>query len=76
MSTITAAQAQAKLDAAMAAYDKALESSSYSVSDGEMSRSQSRQSLAELQQAVQYWEKRVSRLTRGGVRVVGATPVT
>lgn len=75
MAGITLAQAETKLSQAMTAYENALEAESYSIGDGNASRSVSRARLDDLQKAVEYWEARVSRLSRGGIRVRGVTPV-
>lgn len=75
MAGLTLAQAQANLEAANTAYMAALEAESFSISDGNASRSVSRPDLDRLQKAIDYWEKRVGRLSRGGIPVRGATPV-
>ena len=69
MAAITLSMAQAKLTAAMEAYESALKSASFSTSTDSDSFSASNQSLSELQDAVDYWEKRVMRLSRrGGIK--------
>lgn len=63
---ITKAQAEAKLAAALEAYEKALETQSYSHSSDTDSFSASRQSLADLERAVTFWDRKVNLLSRGG----------
>lgn len=73
MAGITLADAESKLALAMAAYEKALEAESYSISAGSSSRSVTRD-LSKLEKAVEFWDKRVKALSVGGIRVRGATP--
>lgn len=72
---ITLAQAEAKLVLILAAYDKAVAAQSYSISSGGGGRSTSRQDLDSLEKAISFWEKKVERLTRGGIRVRGVVPI-
>lgn len=73
MPGITLAQAEAKLTTWMAAMDKIAAGQSYSISAGGSSRTLNRANLAEVQEQVDYWDRQVKRLTRGGIRVRGAT---
>lgn len=73
MAGITLTQAEENLDAAQAAYQKALRSKSYSVGS---SRSQVNHDIDKLRAEVQYWDGEVRRLARGtsGIRIRGGTP--
>jgi hypothetical protein len=59
MAGITLAQAEAKLTAALSAYESALNNQSYSIGG----RSLSRQAIASLQSAVKYWDAKVKELS-------------
>lgn len=67
---VTLAQAQEKVTQYMDAIEKVLSGQSYSIGG----RSLTRADLATLESGLDFWEKRVARLTRGGIRVKGATP--
>lgn len=73
MSGLTLTQAQENLDAANAAYTRALNVKSYSV---EGSRAKVNHDIDKLLDQVKYWQKEVDRLSsgRGGIRIRGATP--
>lgn len=75
MAGITLEQAEAKLTTWMAAMDKIAVGQSYSMSSGGSSHTLTRANLAEVQKQVEYWDKQVQRLTRGGIRVRGVTIV-
>jgi len=65
MAGITLAQAQANLDAAIAAQLKAMESGqAYGINTGGSSRNMQRVSAGELQAAVDFWDRRVQALSR------------
>ena len=68
---ITLAQAEAKVTLWMAAEDAVATGQSYSIA----SRSLVRADLKEIRETIDYWEGKVQRLTRGGIRVFGGTPV-
>jgi len=72
MAGITLAQAQAKLDAWMAADDAVAGGQSYSIGG----RSLTRANAAEIRNNIEYWERRVVRLSHGsgGIRVRYGTP--
>jgi hypothetical protein len=72
MAGITLAQAQAKLDAWMAADDAVASGQSYSVGG----RSLTRANAAEIRNNIEFWERKVQRLAsgRGGVRVRYGAP--
>lgn len=72
MSGITLEQAQAKLDAWMAADDAVAGGQSYSVAG----RSLTRANAAEIRNAIEFWERRVIRLSagNGGIRVRYGAP--
>jgi hypothetical protein len=65
MAGITLAQAQAQLDLYLAAEAAVLSGQAYSIAG----RSLSRADLAKIQQGISIWNRRVQRLTRGGIRV-------
>ncbi|MGB0972823.1 MAG: hypothetical protein ACPGVG_17965 [Mycobacterium sp.] len=71
----TVAQAQEEYDAVRAAYLKALKGENVSVSTGSGSFSTSRPAANELRQQMLDLEREIARMTRGGIRVRGATPV-
>lgn len=71
---VTLAQAEEQLADALAHLKRIRGAQQYSISAGTSARSLSRASLDQAQQDVQYWERKVSRLRAGGIRVVGATP--
>jgi hypothetical protein len=75
MAGITLEQAEANLATWMAALDKLAVSQNYSISTSTGSRTLTRANLADAQKQVEYWDKQVKRLTRGGIRVRGATIV-
>jgi len=70
MAGITLAQAEAKLATWMAADDTVANGQSYSI-DG---RTLTRANSAEIQSNLVFWDKQCKRLSRGGMRVKGATP--
>lgn len=75
MAGITLAQAEAKLQKWLDALDKVAEGQSYSISTGNGSRSLTRANLGEIQQQVEFWDSRVKKLSRGGIRVRGVAPL-
>lgn len=70
MAGITLAQAQAALDAWLLADTAVATGQSYSISG----RSLTRANAAEITKKIEFWEAKVKSLTRGGIRIVGATP--
>ena len=74
MAGLTLAQAQANLTAANAALLKAMDVAAYTISGGSGSRSKTNQNIDALQRQVEYWDGQVKKLSRGGMRIVGATP--
>jgi hypothetical protein len=70
MAGITLTQAQAHLDAWMAADLAVATGQSYSIAG----RSLTRANAAEINKNIEKWEAKVKSLTRGGIRIVGATP--
>jgi 5-bromo-4-chloroindolyl phosphate hydrolysis protein len=70
MAGITLAQAETLLSAAITSYQAALTSQEYSKSDYRLVRAE----LKSLSDDVSKWEKLVQRLSRGGIRITGATP--
>lgn len=71
MAGITLAQAEAKLTAWLDADTAVATGQSYSISG----RSLTRANAKEIRDNITYWDKQVKRLTRGGIRVRGGTPV-
>jgi len=63
MAGITLTQAEAKLVLALAAYDKALKSHSYSHGGSQVNFDMRRQRLSELQDGIDYWQNWVERLS-------------
>lgn len=71
MAGITLGQAEAKLTLWMDAEDKVASGQAYSLAG----RSWTRADLAEIGKRIDKWDKKVKRMTRGGIRVFGGTPV-
>lgn len=71
MAGITLAQAEAKLATWLAAEDKVAEGQSYTING----RALTRADLGMIRETIDYWDKKVQRLSRGGVRVTQVTPV-
>lgn len=71
MPGITLAQAEAKLTLWMDAEDKVASGQSYSI----QGRSLTRADLGMIGERIDRWERKVQRLTRGGIRVFGGTPI-
>ncbi len=71
MAGITLAQAEAKLTLWMEADDAVAKGQSYTIGG----RSLSRANAAEIRSNIDYWEAKIQRLTRGGMKIFGGTPV-
>jgi hypothetical protein len=71
MAGINLAQAEAKLSTWMAAEDAVATSQSYSMGQRMLTRA----NLSEIRETIDYWEKKVQRLSRGGIRITGASPL-
>jgi len=71
MAGITQAQAEAKLQEYLDAETAVLAGQSYSIAGRTVTLSD----LEAIQKGIETWNKRVQRLTRGGIRVRGGTPV-
>jgi len=71
MSGITLAQAQAKLTLWLAADDKVSNGQGYSIGGRSLSRADGRL----IQENIKFWNDIIIRLTNGGVRVTGITPI-
>jgi len=71
MAGITLIQAQEQLDAYLAASIAVSKGQSYSI-DG---RALTRANAAEIRNCIEFWDRQVQRLTRGGIKVIGGTPV-
>lgn len=72
MAGITLAQAEAKLSTWMDAEDKVASGQSYSISG----RSLTRADLGAIRETIDYWDRKVQGLTRGGKRVRQVVPVS
>lgn len=75
MPGITLENANTQLAVWLAALEKIAASQSYTISTGTGTRSLTRANLAEVQKQVEFWDRQVKRLNRGGIRVRGATIV-
>ena len=76
MSGVTLSEAQANLTALQAAYTALIGGvSAYSISTTGVSRSLTRRDLKDLRDEISYWDTHVKKLDRGGITVIGATPV-
>ena len=71
MAGITLAQAEAKLSLWMEADDAVAKGQSYTIGG----RSLSRANAAEIRSNIDFWEAKVQRFTRGGMKIFGGTPV-
>lgn len=71
MAGITAAQAQTQLDAYLAAEAAVLSNQSYELNGRKVTRAD----LAAIQAGITIWNQRAKSLSRGGIRVIGATPI-
>jgi len=70
MAGITLAQAEAQLSVWLAADAAVATSQSYDMGG----RSLTRANAKEIRENIVFWDMQVKRLTRGGIRVTGATP--
>lgn len=71
MAGITAAQAQTQLEAYLAAEAAVLAGQSYELNGRKLTRAD----LAAIQTGITIWNQRAKSLSRGGIRVIGATPI-
>ena len=72
---ITLVQAETQLTAWLNASSAVAQGQSYSISTESGSRSLTRANANEIMQQVQFWDRQVKRLSRGGIRVRGARVV-
>jgi len=70
MPGITLSQAETQLSLWIAASTAVASGQEYRIAD----RSLKRANLADIQAQITFWDSQVKRLTRGGIRVIGATP--
>lgn len=70
MAGITLAQAEAQLSSWLSASTAVASGQSYTIGDRSLTRANAR----EIQEMIQFWETKVQNLTRGGIKVYGATP--
>lgn len=70
MAGITLAQAEAKLAEWLAADTAVATHQAYTMGD----RSLTRANAAEIRQNIAYWDAKVQKLSRGGLRIMGGTP--
>jgi len=71
MAGITLAEAEAQLAAWLAASTAVADGQSYTIADRSLTRADARA----IQSQIQFWDKKVKDLTRGGIKVRGVTPV-
>jgi len=71
MAGITQSQAQAHLDEWLAADLAVSKGQAYSISG----RTLSRADAATIRANIEFWDRQVKRLSRGGIKVFGGTPV-
>lgn len=71
MAGITQAQAQAHLDEWLAADLAVSKGQAYSIGG----RSLSRADAATIRENIEFWDRQIKRLSRGGIKVFGGTPV-
>jgi hypothetical protein len=69
---VTLTQARENYDRVKAAYDKALDGQSYTVSSPSGGRSVQRAALADLKKELDYWQGQINRLSGGRIR--GGSP--
>ena len=72
MAGITLTQAEAQLTAWLDASTAVSDSQAYSIAG----RSLTRANAAEIRQQIKFWQDLVTRLTRGGLHIRGATPIS
>ena len=70
MAGITLSQAETQLALCMAADTAVATSQSYNMGGRALTRADAK----EIRENIVFWDKQVKRLTRGGIRVTGATP--
>lgn len=71
MAGITLVQAESQLTLWLAADQKVASGQSYTIGNRSLTRANAR----EIRENIVFWDKQVKRLTRGGISVIGATPV-
>ena len=71
MAGITLAQAQARLDLWMDADAALTRNQRYRIGERELTRADART----VRENIEYWDRAVRRLARGGIRVRGVTPI-
>ena len=72
MAGITLEQAESKLSTWLDAEDAVAASQSYSISGRMLTRA----NLKEIRETIDYWERKVHKLSRGGgIKITGATPL-
>ncbi|MCF6147282.1 MAG: hypothetical protein E3K37_01340 [Candidatus Kuenenia sp.] len=70
MAGITLAEAEAQLSTWLAASTAVASGQSYSIAG----RALTRANASEIRENITFWDNHVKRLTRGGIRIRGATP--
>jgi hypothetical protein len=73
MAGITLAQAEEQLTSWLAASTAVAQNQAYTISTDTGSRSLTRANAREIQSNIEFWDKQVKRLSRGGIRVRGGT---
>lgn len=72
MTGITQAQAESQLATWLSAAEKIAVNQSYTI----QGRTYTRANLADVQSQIEFWDKQVKRLSRGGLRMTQVTPVS
>lgn len=70
MAGITLAQAESQLVVWLEASTAVASGQSYSIAG----RSLTRANAGEIRETIEFWDRQVKRLSRGGIRIRGATP--
>lgn len=70
MAGITLVQAEAKLAEWLAADTAVASGQSYTIGGRQLSRAQA----AEIRNNITFWDEKVQKLNRGGIRIIGGTP--
>jgi len=71
MAGITLSQAEAQLSVWIAASTAVASGQEYKIGD----RSLKKANLSDIQSQIKFWDSKVKSLTRGGIKILGGTPV-
>lgn len=75
MAGITLAQSEAQLTAWLNASTAVANGQSYTITVDGISRTLTRVNAEHIDKMISFWDRQCKRLTRGGIRVRGATPI-